>query len=60
MTREERLAKLRRNGITVPAPAQRKAAPQDLEQVATKPVFGRPVDLSESLRIRGKNYIRSR
>lgn len=57
MTRQERLEKLHRNGIAVPRESK-QTSQRDLEELAAKPVLSKPVDLAESLSIRGKNYIR--
>lgn len=58
MTREERLAKLQRNGMAMPDMGGQKHEARDFEKLAAKPLLSKPIDLAESLSCRGKNYIR--
>ncbi len=56
MTKDERLAKLRRNAAGQVVRVGKKESRKSFKEIVAKPVFTTPVDLSEVLEVRGKKY----
>ena len=54
MTRQERLEKLQANAISVQTPKEKRGPARSFKEIAARPAFREPIELSEILEVRGK------